>query len=235
MGVDYDVVRDAIKAKYDMPTGEAAEYLEKVFQIPFHLPPLEDDRIAAFVKDKYPDVLDDSENAPEIFSLGLEPNPRKVKRALNVYRTVYHLAEERWWNWAMDHKVLPELVAKTVVIQSRFHALHRALSREPKLIRELDGWARRFPGLNRGEQQIPQDATVQGAHDRIEGLVAERDRRALAKMLRAGSVCFDELEQADANVYIYLTSAGEEAAEGTRPNGRQRVGVDQDLVPGLSL
>ena len=122
LGLDHDIVRQGIEIKYEFPESKgAAEYLEKIVQIPFHLPGLEVDRISRFVGKDYADVIDICPTAPEVFAKGMEPNPRQVKRVLNVYRTLWELAEVREGNWEMD-PVEPELLAKMVVLQSRFSA-----------------------------------------------------------------------------------------------------------------
>mgnify|MGYP000137354323 CR=1 FL=1 len=51
--------------------------------------------IKDYIEKKHPDIGKICRFAPEIFSIGLEPNPRKVKRGLNIYRTTYDLAETR--------------------------------------------------------------------------------------------------------------------------------------------
>jgi formylglycine-generating enzyme required for sulfatase activity len=231
IGVDHDVVRDAVRDKYEMEPAEAAEYLEKIVQIPFHLPPLEDDRMAQFVRQDYPDVMTDCPNAPQIFSLGLEPNPRKVKRALNIYRTLLELAEARWYNWDMDHKVRPGLVAKMVVLQSRFRDLHRALSREPGLILGLDAWARGYAAGAGGQPDAPEGGQGPELQALIDRLVPEADRGALAAVLQAGEEHFDDLAGQDAYVYIYLTGAGEEAAMRTRPSREEREALLGGYLP----
>jgi hypothetical protein len=130
LGLDHEIVRKGIRTKYSFEQGEAAEYLEKIVQIPFHLPPLDQNRVMRYVVDQYADVHHICATAPEVFCKGLEPNPRKVKRALNIYRTLWDLAEVRVAAWEMD-PVDPELLAKMVVIQSRFGDLNQYLRENP--------------------------------------------------------------------------------------------------------
>jgi Cdc6-like AAA superfamily ATPase len=67
LGLDHDVVRKGVAAKYKFSQDEGAEYLEKIVQIPFHLPPLGVHRIEAFVREDYPNVCKKCPTAPEVF------------------------------------------------------------------------------------------------------------------------------------------------------------------------
>jgi hypothetical protein len=54
LGLDHDIVRQGIETKYEFPESEgAAEYLEKIVQIPFHLPPLDEGRMENFIDADY--------------------------------------------------------------------------------------------------------------------------------------------------------------------------------------
>nr|MBC8496709.1 hypothetical protein [Chloroflexota bacterium] len=83
IGLDHEIVRLGIEKKYGFKEGEdaAAEYLEKIVQIPFHLPPLDQNRVLRYMVDDYADVHHLCHTAPEVFSKGLEPNPRKENPA----------------------------------------------------------------------------------------------------------------------------------------------------------
>ncbi len=142
LGFDRDIVRQGLEKKYQFKTStEADEYLEKLVQIPFHLPPLEYDRVRAFIESEYEELKKDCSNAARILSLGLEPNPRKIKRALSIYRTLVELADLRWKMWEMDYQVKPEVLAKIVVIQSRFRDLFEVLAYAPINLKVLAVWA----------------------------------------------------------------------------------------------
>jgi hypothetical protein len=110
LGADRDVIEKGIRVKYRsfvVQPGEAApspeeqarripitgdNYLEKIVQLPFHLLPLQQRRIQDFVGACGEEM---AEECAKVFAAGLEPNPRKVKRTLNIFRMLSRLAERR--------------------------------------------------------------------------------------------------------------------------------------------
>jgi formylglycine-generating enzyme required for sulfatase activity len=229
LGLDHDIARQGIKTKYKFETEAAAtEYLEKIVQIPFHLPPLDESRIETFIQEYYPDLHEVCPTAPDVFSQGLEPNPRKVKRALNIYRTLLDLAEVRVRAWEMD-PVEPELVAKIIVIQSRFRALHEDLVRHPTFLLKVEEKAL-ADGLD--DESLAGDEEVGWVligkpetkdSEAKPGLIEVSGLRALDDMLHAGERHFNDDDQRDQiSTYIYLIATTEGAAEQVRPNRRER-------------
>jgi formylglycine-generating enzyme required for sulfatase activity len=197
--LDHAIVRDGIKAKYKFDDDdEAVVYLEKIIQIPFHLPPLDENHIVRYVVDDNADVHHISETAPEVFSKGLEPNPRKVKRALNIFRTLWELAGVRVNAWEMD-PVDPELLAKMVVLQSHFREIHDYLIEDPHALIDL-------------QLQPPRTSKA------VENLRIEL--KALADLLNSGNAKFDEKM---VGTYIYLTGTLEgTSAEYMRASRNER-------------
>ena len=224
LGLDHDIVRQGIEKKYEFETAtEAAEYLEKIVQIPFHLPPLDEGRVESFVHDYYPDLHEVCPTAPDVFSQGLEPNPRKVKRALNIYRTLLELAEVRVKAWEMD-PVDPELLAKMVVIQSRFRALYDELARHPELIVRLEEWAQEFNRPEKVNQTGEEQATAEELRAllELEKMVPELGRPALAAMLMLEKGArFGELKRDELSTYVYLAGTAEGGAERIRPTRKE--------------
>ena len=211
LGLDYDIVRQGIALKYKFKTPiEAENYLEKMVQIPFHLPPLEAGKIKEFVRIHYPHVCQSFPSAHEIFAEGLEPNPRKVKRVLNIYRTLFELGQERWRYWEMDHRIEPELLAKMVVIQNRFRHLYNHLVENPESLIELEKVAQEGKLLD---------------HEHSDEVKMELENPALGAMLQTGPKYFNQLDPRDLSSYIYLTGTAEgSGTSGTevRANRRER-------------
>jgi len=176
IGLDQEIVRQGIETRYKFGKDEAAEYLEKIVQIPFHLPGLEVDRISRFVGKDYADVIDICPTAPEVFAKGMEPNPRQVKRVLNVYRTLWELAEVREGNWEMD-PVEPELLAKMVVLQSRFSALYDHFRKDLEDIPQVEEYAiltSANPSDNDSDQEVL-GASDQDTVKELQTLFKEQD------------------------------------------------------------
>ncbi|MEW5719547.1 MAG: SUMF1/EgtB/PvdO family nonheme iron enzyme [Chloroflexota bacterium] len=177
LGLDQEVVTRGIKVKYrDFAVDEGAAsdkhipidgayYLEKIIQLPFRLPKIEPramqpfvSRLAAFADPRCADI----------FAEGLETNPRKVKRAINVFLFISKLAEKR------AITLQPIRLAKIVVIYHSHPELYELLRLNPALLRDLETYLR--------AQAAPFDS-AQGAREmgrvaKMEGADAERAERA---------------------------------------------------------
>jgi formylglycine-generating enzyme required for sulfatase activity len=216
IGLDHDIIRRGIQARYKFDQeSDAAEYLEKIVQIPFFLPPLDEGRIEAFLRDYYADLKQLCPTAPDVFAAGLEPNPRRVKRAINIYRTLLDLVDVRVKAWEMD-PVDPELVAKMVVIESRFRDLHHYLVKEPAYLLKIEEQANTDGGL----KALPE---VEEGMSGTKSLVDEAGLEALGDTLREGEKRFGDREQRhQISSYIYLITTAEGAGGQVRPNRRER-------------
>ncbi len=215
IAADRDVIERVVQvqyASYLVGSGEGAEsipvagqgYLEEIVQLPFYLPPLEDEQISGFIERHDPYL---SLGCGEIFALGLEPNPRVVKRTLNIFRLLLKLAERRVAADTME-PVVPELLAKMVVIQARYRDLYRDLLEYPNLIQDLELAAREGLEVRRAVPPLVEEASE--AATLLEQYLRYKP---LLRMLRAGPA-FADLTPDQINAYIYLTrTTGEE----TRP------------------
>jgi len=238
IGLDHEIVCRGIKAKYNFEKGEEDEYLEKIVQIPFHLPPLDQNRVLRYMVDDYADVHHLCHTAPEVFSKGLEPNPRKVKRALNIYRTLWELSEVRVNAWEMD-PVDPELLAKMIVLQSRFSALHGRFRDEIDDLLKIETHAIYDALEARGEKiedhpmdqelvsgdpKLAVDVRSRGGETQeiVEKLVPEDHRPALNELFVAGEKRFRHISQGGLASYIYLTGTAEGLSDLMRPSRQER-------------
>ena len=98
LALDKEVVDRGVSMRYekftffkDRGTTVGAEYLDKMIQMPVYLYPLHVGQIEAFIK-----ALDRSENIiaqPPLLKETLSPNPRKIKRLLNMLA---------WTNFSLD-------------------------------------------------------------------------------------------------------------------------------------
>jgi hypothetical protein len=93
LGMDGEVIQAGIRARYApyVADGEArfraADYLDKIIQVPFRLPPLEPAQVASFLA---PILAMDgtglAEDAKDLIQIAVPDNPRALKRVLNVLR-----------------------------------------------------------------------------------------------------------------------------------------------------
>jgi formylglycine-generating enzyme required for sulfatase activity len=146
LGMDRAVIERGIEARYgecfrreDNERAEfpisGASYLQKIVQIPFHLPPLAVDDVGTYIaalEEKLPGGARLSETTREVFAHGLLPNPRQTKRALNIFRLLKEIAETR------EMEIAWPLLAKTVLIQTQWPRLYADWRQYPTLVQTLE-------------------------------------------------------------------------------------------------
>lgn len=253
LGVDRGVIEQGIRVKYkgfldavnaDSAGAEAQlkkdrripitgdDYLEKIVQLPFHLLPLDESRVREFIEKSGTDL---PKGCDEIFAAGLEANPRKVKRALNIFRLLRELAELRRDEFTVEGQptpIEPQLLAKVVVIQSRYRELYNDLVETPLLLQELEGlfkssettkpdnetfseraeaMLRRKMRLDATEKEPTTPPETSTGSDETTLLDKYRDSRQLRKLLQAGDVFFAERPLAEVKLYLYLTTTTAES------------------------
>lgn len=195
------------------------DYLEKIVQLPFHLPPLREGLVEKFIEQEEPQL---PEGCAAIFSQGVEPNPRKVKRTLNIFRFLLLLAEQRAKEKEME-PVQPPLLAKMVIIQSRWWELFTDLQDYPNLLQELEKtWLEGGPPMPALGSPGPPGSAAEELNEvpkppavREELLLVNKywRIRALGRMLTVGPPWFAELSLDQLREYIYLARSTTEAIE----------------------
>ncbi len=209
LGVDRDVIEKGIRVRYQDfllgPEEQLAEedlfrripitgqdYMEKIVQLPFALPTPRQQQIEQFVKSLLPDELD---NCATVFALGLEENPRKIKRGIHVFHMLRRLAK-----LANIEDLDPALLAKIVIIQSRYRGLYADIIQDANLLPKLEQFAR-------GKIEMP-ELSVAGQHD----LRHQNPRLRLRRMLSIAPY-FEPLPLKQLGLYLYLTHTASEAKE----------------------
>jgi formylglycine-generating enzyme required for sulfatase activity len=253
IAVDRRVIEEGIKVKYQdfafqdggafMPI-EGRDYLEKIVQLPFNLPPVSQENMVAFIRQEAADLPSGyADDCAEVFARGVETNPRKVKRTLNVFWMHSRLAEHRV---ELKEVIKPVRLAKVVVIQNRYPDLYRDWVEAPLLLRHLE---ERFIEIQRWEQAESGDhgePPMMDVEQPDGGFVAQEitepplpleltselvlkwaDRRPLRRMLlfRAGEedMGFEGMELEELQTYIYLTSTASESKVGEGAVVEERV------------
>jgi len=166
LGMDREVIERGIRVRYkefalapQLPGAPTApfpvaerDYLEKIVQVPFSLPPLAPETITTFLRNRLPAVagLNDAERhaVAQLMTAGLLRNPRKVKRSFNIFRL--HLALDR----AHGRQTAAGLIAKLTVIQSSFADLYERIARDPVLVRQVERIVRGTPGTSAINQEL---------------------------------------------------------------------------------
>ncbi|GAB4204563.1 MAG: hypothetical protein OHK0022_29820 [Roseiflexaceae bacterium] len=152
LGIDREIIERGIRVRYKefalagaaaasgpFPVAER-DYLEKIVQVPFRLPPLAPQTIRRFLTSRLPSVkglsAEEQRQVAELMTAGLLRNPRKVKRSFNIFRL--HLTLDR----AQGRQTPAGLIAKLTVIQSSFADLYEKIARDPTLLRTFEAIAR---------------------------------------------------------------------------------------------
>jgi len=128
LGVDIAVLQRALEKKYPDDAVAQGEYLSKIVQLPFHLPPLMDADLRGYVEKL--DVRFPDDRCREVMLGGLARNPRELKRVINTYALQWYLARAR----SGEGDVTPVRLAKIVVIQQSFARLFGVLRDQPSLL-----------------------------------------------------------------------------------------------------
>jgi formylglycine-generating enzyme required for sulfatase activity len=154
LGMDREVVRRGIEGHYGSVLhsykGDGAEYLpitgdqylQKVVQLPFNIPPLDEDSVTRFmssleVESSRPESLDDLTRA--VLAKGTLRNPRQIKLNLNMFHLMKQIAlasEER--GGIPEGSISWPLLAKTVLVQTQWPELYRLWCRYPSIIQTLE-------------------------------------------------------------------------------------------------
>jgi formylglycine-generating enzyme required for sulfatase activity len=216
LGLDREAIVEAVKTRYkDEVMG--LQYLEKIVQLPFLLPPIEADDMAGFVNALMPQL---PERCRDVFTLGLRPNPRRVKRAINIFLFLWRLSRER-----IAEHIKPVRLAKVVVIQHSYPALYDLLVETPRYLRELEAYFRsqRYPSTEMEpaqEQEVSVAPRLPAALQPFEGRGMLRRLLTMHPTEGPGSenANFTDLTPQELRTYIYLTRRA-----ASDPAGRGRV------------
>ena len=139
---------DPAEGKRD--TGE--EYLDKFFQLSIRLPPYQAGDIHDFARDQFhktvlsDDLSNKGINLDRLLSMllpGAIRSPRKVKKLINEYITLYRTAEQR--EKSLDHGLRigmltdqPLFLAKMVVLRTEFPDFYEDLARNSRMLEYVD-------------------------------------------------------------------------------------------------
>jgi len=195
LGLDPEAIEDAVRTRY---RGEvkAREYLEKIIQLPFILPPIEDEAMRAYVESLAPALSDG--RCAEVFAQGLTPNPRQVKRTLNIFLLLSRLVDKRA---ALAGAIAPVRLAKMVATQHAHPDLYALLRLRPGYLRDLEAFFRAADEAGRrgaGEEQLPRLPEALGPFQGREAL------RRLLCLFEEEDTRFDGLKPTEVRSYLTL-------------------------------
>lgn len=246
LGLNQEVITQGIKVRYrdfavaEGPEGreeipiDGAKYLEKIIQLPFLLPPIEPERMEQFVEKHMSSPPD--KRCIQVVALGLEPNPRRVKRVIRVFVFLWALSRRKK---ELKDQIKPVRLAKVVVIQQTHPDLYNLLIQDsPLRLKELEEYFR----MKKGEAQ-PEEEPHPVGKEKEEGtetaglhphLAPFKGYDSLGKLLTLHPVEGPESEDANFadltpdEIRAYLTLARTVVAE-VAPAGRLGIPVPQTV------
>jgi hypothetical protein len=209
LGMDRRIVEQGIQIRYQQPATslkhianpaiyvDASQYLDKIIQIPFTLPPLAEGQIAALIDGWARDHGDDAvlEHCADLIIAGVSPNPRRVKRTLNVLRLVRALRPEVP---PSERKAELQYLAKIVVLQTSYEDVYELIVEDARALKALEAAA-----LN----------PVKGSNE--TAIIEARPR--LTKMLREGSR-FTEMKDEELAALLHAARASHSPRAETLPS-----------------
>ncbi|HNT74666.1 MAG TPA: P-loop NTPase fold protein, partial [Anaerolineae bacterium] len=149
LGLDRAVIEEGIRVRYkEYATQiEGARYLEKIIQLPFNLPPIDAHALTDYIHNETAGTLPDP-RCETVFGVGLEPNPRRIKRTLNVFLLLWRLAQNRE---ELHAAIQPVRLAKIVIIQQYYPRLFALIAQGPHYLIDLE---KRFRETRGGEGEM---------------------------------------------------------------------------------
>lgn len=238
LGIDHSVIERGIKVKYhsySVDEGadseraipiDGASYLEKIIQLPFLLPPIEEGNLKSYVNELIKSFPEDKGECATVFVKGLGQNPRKVKRALNIFMLLWRLAGKRA---ELKNVIRPIRLAKVVVLQHSHPELFGILKERPLLLRDIENHlrdeSRRSKDAEASGKQARGAASLEGraadpgkdkpAGEELASTAAPVDARLLPASLRAvltlfcgedEDACFGHIALEEIRPYFTLTA-----------------------------
>ena len=217
LGLDREAILEAVQTRY-ADEEKCRQYLEKIVQLPFLLPPIETKDMEGFVEELVPDL---PVRCRQVFTLGLKPNPRQVKRTINVFLFLWRLSRER-----LAEEITPVRLAKIVVIQHSYPALYDILVDTPRYLKELEAYfraegPRAAGGRPTPEEEAPAAPGLPPSLQPFTGMGMLRRLLTMHPVEGPGSegANFIDLTPQEIRPYIYLTrrTAPEPVVEGAMP------------------
>lgn len=138
LGMDHYIVEEGIRSRYpDKVNLTGRDYLDKIVQIPFYLPPVPFDRLKDSFKGTEADKL--SKEIWGIVRSGMGGNPRKTKRFINCFSLLQSYLRPQTRSEILQGNNIPKFpktiedmhLAKLLVFQISFPDFYIHLRRDP--------------------------------------------------------------------------------------------------------
>lgn len=129
VGVDRRALEQSIRHFYKDVQVKEVDYLDKIIQLPFTIPPIKPDRMATFIE---PMLQGKLQECRDLLVNNLGDNPRQIKRFINILTLNHQLA--------IPLKIPAyntQVIALLLLIQLIMPELYRGISRQPGLLQKI--------------------------------------------------------------------------------------------------
>ena len=184
LGIDQEVITRGLEARYKdlIANGDSpkfsTQYIEKLIQLPFHLPPIEAREISSYLKAL--NVAWPHDDCAQVFAEALSPNPRQIKRTINVFMLLWKLAERRYSS--LGGKVTPLRLAKVVILQTAYPAVFDHLKSNGLLLKQLELLSRETASTDPNIDPILLEAVKQTSLRKLFQLLPDNDSANFADL-----------------------------------------------------
>lgn len=184
LGIDQEVITRGLEARYKESIADgqsekfSTHYIEKLIQLPFHLPPIEAREIGSYLK--LLNVDWPHEDCAQVFAEALSPNPRQIKRTINVFMLLWKLAERR--RSTLGAKVTPLRLAKVVILQTAYPGVFDHLKSNSLLLKQLELLSRDTASTDPGIDPVLLEAVKQVSLRKLFQLLPDNDTANFADL-----------------------------------------------------
>lgn len=182
LGVDRAALENSIRHRYQEIKVSEAEYLDKIVQLPFTIPPIASGAMHDFVAALLPPSLE--EVVPDLVE-ALGENPRQVKRFVNSFLLNHELASA-----LLEPDYRPSYLVGVLLLQYRKPELFKEAARDPGTLLRL------------GDASVNTDPWVEKLGERFQ----DAEPQALSRYVFLSEVAGVR----QVNFDVVLTSVGEE-------------------------
>jgi hypothetical protein len=167
LGVEPSIIEAAISLRYGNNASlSAANYLEKIIQIPVIVPRVRTHRGQELVASAAGDtLLAGHPQFARLIQAGLDRNPRRIKRFANTLVVALSLSPAA----SVDEQLI---LAKVLVMQMRFPDFYRELTRDPGLLAKLQNPDKTDSRAAARVRQISDDHELRRFLDKTRGIPA---------------------------------------------------------------
>jgi KAP family P-loop domain len=175
LGMDRVVVEQGIRQRYkefveNRPeTFKPGEYLDKIIQIPFNLPPLGGQQILHYLNQLGQSRYGTISASRDLIEAASPPNPRSLKRVLNVQQLILLL--DNWPLAELDQHPIDDhtprcrrarlrYITKLVLLQTCFEDVYRTIVSGEFTLHRLEAISRKLEQGNDRSMQLLSDARL---------------------------------------------------------------------------